>query len=535
MSDKKSDKKTEERLDDDVVVNPAAISPFLTEIDIIMEPDSGINQKSGTEDARKPTVDPTIRFGSDEYIEFEKARNDEYGIDSLLDQTLSSQQSIPAVDLAKAHASSSNVNTPENRKKVLEALTKSVNEKRSIAERQDTEDEKNMRVESSEETLDNGVSSVISKLPGEIRNLQAPKQDDATDEEQAPVSDSHDCDEQDGNKTCDDSESTDIESNTADAFDSAMEPDDRTDDRTDDADDTKRRVNKRGTDKSSQDAYESILDAFYKKLMDDNTSCSIYFASKHYRRDYSHLRAKHKRDFIEYAVMGEPGTRYAATDYVLEGDDGRTFWMYQGQDGTLHVYGKVEDDDGDGVIMRIAKSCELEEPFDPLMACVYGNDLYIAMNCPTDTSSMSRRLPKYGNETTRSSGNVSIWRSSAYPVDDNVLKPVFDSKDDLNGYCVSLIPETDDGSPGILVVNSSTDSAGYGRIPERFSEMKRYIFGDVGSHVPIGVSVYSLKDMEFDRISVDGDTRWGIGSIEITREHDDKERYDGSGVQKKLF
>ena len=233
--------------------------------------------------------------------------------------------------------------------------------------------------------------------------------------------------------------------------------------------------------------------------------------------------------------MGEPGTRYAATDYVLEGDDGRTFWMYQGQDGTLHVYVKVEDDDGDGAIMRIAKSCELEEPFDPLMACVYGNDLYIAMNCPTDTSSMSRRLPKYGNETTRSSGNVSIWRSSAYPVDDNVLKPVFDSKDDLKGYCVSLIPETDDGSPGILVVNSSTDLAGYGRVPERFSEMKRYIFGDVGSHVPIGVSVYSLKDMKFDRISVDGDTRWGIGSIEITREHDDKERYDGSGVQKKLF
>lgn len=525
-----SDKKTEERLDDDMMVNPAAISPFLTEIDIIMDAETDSQQKPNPADASSPDLDPTIRFGSDEYVKAEKSRNDEYGIDSLLDKTLSSQQSIPATELAKAHAAASNINTRENRKKVLEALTKSMNEKRNVDEQQNTVDETGTHTERDAKTVADTVT-VTSKLPGKIRKLQAAKSDGADEVTLTPVSNSCDDDDQGSEQTRDDSEGTNIENLPGDSIDTNIESDSHADDNKDE----KKPNNRSAVDKSSQYAYESLLDAFYKKLMDDNTSCSIYFASKHYKRDYAQLRAKHKKDFIEYTVMGEPGTRYAATDYVLEEDDGRAFWMYQGQDGTLHVYGRVTDDDTAGAIMQITESDELDEPLDPLMACVYGNDLYIVMNCPTDTSSMSRRLPKYGNETTRSTGNISIWKSSAYPVDKNELEQVFDSKDELKGYCASLIPETDDGSPGVLIVNSSTDSAGYGRVPERFSEMKRYIFGDVGSHVPIGVSVYSLKDMEFDRVSVDGDTRWGIGSIEITKEHDDKDRYDGSGVQKRLF
>ena len=186
----------------------------------------------------------------------------------------------------------------------------------------------------------------------------------------------------------------------------------------------------------------------------------------------------------------------------------------------------------------------VDDAFDPANAFVWDERLYVVMNQPTDEMFMmplKRRLPHYGVDTTRSSGSVSLWSCGVIPSKRNALEPVFASDDVLSGYCTSIIPNTSNGAPGLLFVNNSDARHGFGRTPKTFSDLKRTVIGrDLGNHIPIGVSVYDVESDAFDRVSIDGNVRWGIGSVAIFNEKtrpkamEDAE-FDNSGVQKVLF
>ena len=293
--------------------------------------------------------------------------------------------------------------------------------------------------------------------------------------------------------------------------------------------------------RKEHEAHEALLDAFYLPLMDNRNSCSIYFASKHYHREFKQLDVKHGKRTISYRVQDDKAFYYADVDYSFTGD-GRDFAFTQSGDGRMHVYGTVTKDGGE--MYLLCETPPVDDAFDPANAFVWDERLYVVMNQPTDEMFMmplKRRLPHYGVDTTRSSGSVSLWSCGVIPSRRNALEPVFASDDVLSGYCTSIIPNTSNGAPGLLFVNNSDARHGFGRTPKTFSDLKRTVIGrDLGNHIPIGVSVYDIESDAFDRISIDGNVRWGIGSVAIFNEKtrpkamDDAE-FDNSGVQKVLF
>ena len=293
--------------------------------------------------------------------------------------------------------------------------------------------------------------------------------------------------------------------------------------------------------RKEHEAHEALLDAFYLPLMDNRNSCSIYFASKHYHRDFKQLDVKHGKRTISYRVQDDKAFYYADVDYSFTGD-GRDFAFTQSGDGRMHVYGTVTKDGGE--MYLLCETPPVDDAFDPANAFVWDERLYVVMNQPTDEMFMmplKRRLPHYGVDTTRSSGSVSLWSCGVIPSKRNALEPVFASDDVLSGYCTSIIPNTSNGAPGLLFVNNSDARHGFGRTPKTFSDLKRTVIGrDLGNHIPIGVSVYDVESDAFDRVSIDGNVRWGIGSVAIFNEKtrpkamEDAE-FDNSGVQKVLF
>lgn len=293
--------------------------------------------------------------------------------------------------------------------------------------------------------------------------------------------------------------------------------------------------------RKEHEAHEALLDAFYLPLMDNRNSCSIYFASKHYHRDFKQLDVKHGKRTISYRVQDDKAFYYADVDYSFTGD-GRDFAFTQSGDGRMHVYGTVTKDGGE--MYLLCETPPVDDAFDPANAFVWDERLYVVMNQPTDEMFMmplKRRLPHYGVDTTRSSGSVSLWSCGVIPSKRNSLEPVFASDDVLSGYCTSIIPNTSNGAPGLLFVNNSDARHGFGRTPKTFSDLKRTVIGrDIGNHIPIGVSVYDVESDAFDRVSIDGNVRWGIGSVAIFNEKtrpkamEDAE-FDNSGVQKVLF
>lgn len=293
--------------------------------------------------------------------------------------------------------------------------------------------------------------------------------------------------------------------------------------------------------RKEHEAHEALLDAFYLPLMDNRNSCSIYFASKHYHREFKQLDVKHGKRTISYRVQDDKAFYYADVDYSFTGD-GRDFAFTQSGDGRMHVYGTVTKDGGE--MYLLCETPPVDDAFDPANAFVWDERLYVVMNQPTDEMFMmplKRRLPHYGVDTTRSSGSVSLWSCGVIPSKRNALEPVFASDDVLSGYCTSIIPNTSNGAPGLLFVNNSDARHGFGRTPKTFSDLKRTVIGrDLGNHIPIGVSVYDIEFDAFDRVSIDGNVRWGIGSVAIFNEKtrpkamEDAE-FDNSGVQKVLF
>lgn len=279
-------------------------------------------------------------------------------------------------------------------------------------------------------------------------------------------------------------------------------------------DDEARRLRTRPRGDTPQGADEALIDAIYQTASEAMSRCVVYFGSKHYAKDYIPLTITYDREFISYDD-GDGYIHYAFCDAMIGGDQCDVEFGYlQDEDGEVKMFAKQ-----DGGMAKLGfETRPQEEELEPVAAWSRGRHIYLVMNTPSDdmlaTVAPRDRLPMTSANGGRAFGSMSLWK---IPIGEGRIERT-DLTTPMDGWCVSIIPNADDGRPGVMIINMD---------PHVLRESMPYDFASLmeamrsvtalrrETEVPLGVSVYDPEERTFTRISLDGHVGWGIGSIEL--------------------
>lgn len=261
-------------------------------------------------------------------------------------------------------------------------------------------------------------------------------------------------------------------------------------------------------------ASDAIMSALYRQCSESSSRCLVYFGSKHYSKDYIPLTIRYSKEFISY--KDENGNvRYSFCDAIISGPQCDFEFSYlQEADGGIKMFVKPFEGPSElGLLVR-----PQDEELEPVAAWVRESYLYLVMNTPSDdmlaTVAPRDRLPLTGKNGGRAFGSMSLWR---IPIGEGRLERT-ELTVPMDGWCASVIPNADDGRPGVMIVNMSPHTARDNE-PKTFSDlldaMRAVTSPEKESDVPIGVSVYDPENRSFERISLGGHVDWGIGSIQF--------------------
>lgn len=264
-------------------------------------------------------------------------------------------------------------------------------------------------------------------------------------------------------------------------------------------------------------ATEALLDAIYKNASAEMSRCVVYFGSKHYVKDYIPLSIRYDKEFLSYD--DEDGyIRYAFCDAMIGGEQcDFDFGYLQDEDGEIKMFVKQE---GQMAKLGFETHPQVEE-LEPVAAWSRGNFIYLVMNTPSDdmlaTVAPRDRLPLTSENGGRAFGSMSLWK---IPIGEGRIERT-DLTTPMDGWCVSVIPNADDGRPGVMIINMDphvlrdTEPRDFTSLMDAMrnvTSLRREV------EVPLGVSVYDPEERAFTRISLDGHVSWGIGSVELIDE-----------------
>lgn len=266
-----------------------------------------------------------------------------------------------------------------------------------------------------------------------------------------------------------------------------------------------------------QNAAEALLDAVYKSGSSGMSRCVVYFGSKHYAKDYIPLSIRYDKEFISYDD-GDGYIRYAFCDAMIGGEQcDFDFGYLQDEDGEVKMFVKQ-----DGMTSRLGFVTRPQfEELEPVAAWSRNNFIYLVMNTPSDdmlaTVAPRDRLPLTSPNGGRAFGSMSLWK---IPIGEGRIERT-DLTTPMDGWCVSVIPNADNGRPGVMIINMDPHTLRES-VPRDFNSlieaMRSVTTFRREVEVPIGVSVYDPEEKSFTRISLDGHVDWGIGSVELIDE-----------------
>lgn len=280
----------------------------------------------------------------------------------------------------------------------------------------------------------------------------------------------------------------------------------------------KARESERSGSGDGQNVAETLLDAVYQSSAPGMSRCVVYFGSKHYVKDYIPLSIKYDKEFISYDD-GDGYVRYAFCDAMIGGEQcDFDFGYLQDEDGEVKMFVKQ-----DGSMARLGfETRPQSEELEPVAAWSRNNFIYLVMNTPSDdmlaTVAPRDRLPLTSPNGGRAFGSMSLWK---IPIGEGRIERT-DLTTPMDGWCVSVIPNADDGRPGVMIINMDPHALRETE-PRDFSSlieaMRNVTSFRREVEVPIGVSVYDPEDKSFTRISLDGHVGWGIGSVELINDN----------------
>lgn len=260
---------------------------------------------------------------------------------------------------------------------------------------------------------------------------------------------------------------------------------------------------------------DALMDAMYAKAMERSSRCVVYFGSKHYQRDYVPLEIKYGRELVSWRD-DDGHVRYSFCDARLGGDQCDFDFCYlQEEGGEVTMFVRPF---GSEAVLGFTTPPQDEE-LEPVAAWVQSDSLFLVMNTPSDdmldTVAPRDRLPLTSANGGRAFGSMSLWQ---VPIGSGSIWRS-DLTTPMDGWCASVIPNADDGRPGVMIVNMSPHDTGERREPRTFAELLADLRAVTATHreveVPTGVSVYDPQARAFERISLDGHVDWGIGSIQV--------------------
>lgn len=266
--------------------------------------------------------------------------------------------------------------------------------------------------------------------------------------------------------------------------------------------------------RSNPNAAEVLLDATYQAASTELRRCVVYFGSKHYVKDYIPLSIRYDKEFMSYDD-GDGYVRYAFCDAMIGGEQ------------CDFDFGYLQDDNGgvkmfvtqDGQTARLGFETRPQaEELEPVAAWFRSNFIYLVMNTPSDdmlaTVAPRDRLPLTSQNGGRAFGSMSLWK---IPIGEGRIERT-DLTTPMDGWCVSIIPNANDGRPGIMVINMEPHTLRE-TAPRDFvsliEAMRNVTAFRREVEVPLGVSVYDPEERRFTRVSLDGHVDWGIGSVEL--------------------
>ena len=266
--------------------------------------------------------------------------------------------------------------------------------------------------------------------------------------------------------------------------------------------------------KGNPNAAEALLDATYQTASFGLRRCVVYFGSKHYVKDYIPLSIKYERKFMSYD-NGDGYVRYAFCDAMISGEQCEfDFGYLQDEMGCVKMFVTQ-----DGKTAKLGfETRPQEEELEPVAAWFRSNFIYLVMNTPSDdmlaTVAPRDRLPLTSQNGGRAFGSMSLWK---IPIGEGRIERT-DLTTPMDGWCVSIIPNANDGHPGIMIINMEPHVLRETE-PQDFSSLIDAMRGVTAFRreveIPIGVSVYDPDMRGFTRISLDGHVDWGIGSVEL--------------------